>query len=79
MTKHSGANKVLLIATLVTFTLGLTSTVDVLGAFASAHDDFQAPRVIHSDSSLRDNDPLQAPRAEVGRGDDAAWGKTAEL
>jgi hypothetical protein len=68
MTKHSGLNHVLLVATLVSSTIGLTSTVGVLGVFASAPDEIQAPRVILTDSSPREqDDPLQAPRAESGR------------
>jgi hypothetical protein len=71
MTKHNGLNHVLLVATLMSSTIGLTSTVGVLGAFGVTPDEMQAPRAILTDSSSREqDDPLQAPRAE--RGPDAA-------
>ena len=68
MTKHNRLNHVLLVATLVSSTIGLASTVGVLGAFAATPAEMQAPRVILTDSSPREqDDPLQAPRAERGR------------
>ena len=76
MTKHSGLNKMLLVTTLASFTLGLASTVGVPGVFGGANEEFQAPRVVHPNSSFHENDPIQAPRGrdvqaprvEVGRG-----------
>jgi len=64
MTKHNGLKKMLLGATLVAFTLGLTSAVGVPAAVAGPYDDFQAPRSIHLVSVAHDNDPLQAPRQQ---------------
>jgi hypothetical protein len=60
MTKHN-ANKVLLVATLLISTLGLTSTFGVPGALAEEIDTIQSPRAIELDSSPVDNGPLQAP------------------
>jgi hypothetical protein len=87
MEKHSGLNKMLLATTLVGFTLGLTSTVGVLGAFAGAKDEFQAPRGVHLNTSFGESDPPQAPRGQdmqsprggVGGGVSAAAASTAEL
>ena len=68
MTKHNGLNHVLLVAALVTSTIGMASTVGVPGAFAVTPEEMQAPRAILTDSSSREqDDPLQAPRAERGR------------
>ena len=64
MTKHNGLKKMLLGATLVAFTLGLTFAVGVPAAVAGPYDDFQAPRSIHLGLEARDNDPLQAPRQQ---------------
>ena len=64
MTKHNGLKKMLLGATLVAFTLGLTSALGAPAAGAGPYDDFQAPRSIHLGSEARENDPLQAPRQQ---------------
>jgi hypothetical protein len=60
MTKHN-ANKVLLVATLLISTLGLTSAFGVPGVLAEEMDTIQAPRTGGPDSSPFDNSPLQAP------------------
>lgn len=64
MAKHNGLQMMLLGATLVAFTLGLTSAVGVPAVVAAPYDDLQAPRAIHLDSEARNNDPLQAPRQQ---------------
>ncbi len=64
MEKHSGLNQILFATRLVGFTLILTFTVGVLGAFADATDDFQAPRGFHLSVSFHESDPLQAPRGQ---------------
>jgi hypothetical protein len=88
MEKRSGLNRMLLATTLVGFTLGLTSSVGVLGAFAEARDEFQAPRGFHLNTSFDEGDPPQAPRGQDmqsprsgvgGSGISAAAASTAEL
>ena len=54
--------------------------MSVVGAFAEGVTEIQAPRVILPDSSIREkDDPLQAPRAEVGRGVSARPDNVSEL
>ena len=64
MTKRNGPNKVLVVATVLGFSLGLTASAGVVGAFAEEKGDLQAPRVVRSDSSPGLNDPVQAPRGQ---------------
>ena len=60
MEKRTGLNRMLLATTLVGFTLGLTSSVGVSGAFAEARDEFQAPRGFHLNTSFNETPSSQA-------------------